>query len=253
MSDNSAEYNYYSKTLNPSGRTEVDENVNLDEWANILDVQQVFSPGGRYSIVTESLGGKPKVNDLLEIGCGAGVNVAWMHRFAEKCSGADIYLAPHLKVEREDSYSFLEFNANHRFPIGTEAFDVVVAMMIMEHVFDPFHFCSEVARILKPNGLFFLNVPLITALKHRASLMLGRLPVTSKSEWFESRAWDGNHLHYFTLPLLKRLLTLYGLKVELVRGVGTGHQIKSLLPTLLAPEISIRARKHDTPYTSLSI
>src|SRR5206468_71089 len=187
------------------------DKIDLNEWARLLNVDALFARGGRYGIIAEHFAANQKVEKLLEIGCGSGVCIAHMQRFAERSYGADIYLLPHLKQDRLDSCHFLELNANDEFPIEDSSFDVVVAMMVMEHVFDPFHFCQEVSRILRPSGIFFLNVPLITAIGHRLTLLAGNLPVTSRNEWFQDRAWDGAHLHYFTLRLLKRLLRLYGL------------------------------------------
>jgi 2-polyprenyl-3-methyl-5-hydroxy-6-metoxy-1,4-benzoquinol methylase len=240
--DISAEYRYYSHHLNPTD-AQAEENVDLNEWARLLNIEELFVPGGRYGIVTEHFEGKKRAGKLLEIGCGSGVCVAWMQRFAEECCGADIYLLPHLEQPRLDSCKFFGLNANNKFPIADASYDAVVSMMVMEHVFDPFHFCREVSRILRPSGVFFLNVPLITAIGHRLTLLMGNMPVTSRQDWFERGAWDGAHLHYFTLPLLKRLLETNDFDVTLVRGVGDHHQLKSLFPSFLAKEISLRAEK----------
>src|SRR5262249_51116403 len=150
----------------------------------LLNVEALFAVGGRYGIISEHFKSNKKVEKLLEIGCGSGVCVAWMQRFANFCCGADIYLPPHLQQERLDSCRFLQLNANNEFPIEADSFDVVVAMMVMEHIFDPFHFCHEVRRILRPSGVFFINVPLISALGHRLTLLTGNLPVTSHADWF---------------------------------------------------------------------
>jgi SAM-dependent methyltransferase len=244
MSDQSAEYKYYAKLLNPSNEAaDPAQRVDLNEWARLLNVDTLFVAGGRYGIISEHFEKRKRVEKLLEIGCGSGVCVAWMQKFADHCYGADIYLSPHLLQERLDKCRFFQLNANNVFPLEDNSFDVVVAMMVMEHVFDPFHFCQEVSRILRPSGFLFINVPLISALEHRLTLLSGKLPVTSRADWFEKRAWDGAHLHYFTLPLLRNLLGLYGFEVDWVRGVGKHYQLKTFFPTLLAKEISLRAQK----------
>jgi 2-polyprenyl-3-methyl-5-hydroxy-6-metoxy-1,4-benzoquinol methylase len=143
MEEHAAEYRYYSQLLSPGNKNADSEKVDLNEWACLLGTENLFAPGGRYGIIREHFEEHPKAKALLEIGCGSGVCVAWMQKFAERCFGADIFLAPHLQQERLDTCSFLQVNANDTFPMADGSYDVVVAMMIMEHVFDPFHFCQE--------------------------------------------------------------------------------------------------------------
>lgn len=207
-------------------------------------VELVFQPGGRYHVVRKALEGRPKLGRLLEIGCGGGEYTIWMQRFAERCVGCDIYLFPHLAGGEAGGATFVAANANERLPFEDASFDAVVAMMVMEHLFDPFHFCDEMRRILKPSGTLFLNVPLITSIKRRWQLLTGRMPVTSQARWFEAREWDGGHLHYFALRDVRRLLAVSGFEMtDDVMGVGRLHGLKTLLPTLLAGEISVAARK----------
>lgn len=236
-----AEYQYY-RTLGGGGAGQTTA-PDFEEWIRILGTGKDFAPGGRYGIVSEVLGRRPKVQRLLEIGCGSGETLAYMSRWAEESVGADIYLKPHLRAPQPSRLTFIEFNANSAFPFPDEHLEAVVAMMVMEHVFDPFHFCAEAARVLRKDGLFFLNVPLVTALRHRVAVALGRVPKTSRADWFEKRAWDGGHLHYFSLPLLRQLLECSGFRVTMVRCPGRGHRIKQIRPTLLAAEISILAQR----------
>lgn len=243
MTDPSAEYRFYAKPSKPEDERASSEPVDLNEWGRLLDTQTQFGAGGRYGIISEHFEGRGRVQRLLEIGCGAGIYVAHMEKFATQCYGADIYLERHLRRMESTPLTFLEFNANNEFPLEESFFDVVVAMMVMEHVFDPFHFCRELQRILRPSGILFINVPLVTAIGHRLTLLSGRLPVTSQKDWFDNRAWDGGHLHYFTLPLLRKLLGICGFEIDLVRGVGRLHKWKTRFPTLLAKEVSVRARK----------
>jgi SAM-dependent methyltransferase len=67
-----------------------------------------------------------------------------------------------------------------RLPADT--FDVVIALDIMEHVFDIFGFLDHCHRIAKQGALFYLRVPNIAYVRHRLRLLVGRIPVTSS--WF---------------------------------------------------------------------
>ena len=66
-------------------------------------------------------------------------------------------------------------------------------MMVIEHLFDPFHAFREIERVLSPTGQGFINLPLVTSLKNRLRLLGGNLPVTSVSfdRWLVDKEWDG--------------------------------------------------------------
>ena len=47
----------------------------------------------------------------------------------------------------------------YKTPYNDENFDIVVALAILEHLENPFHFKREVLRVLKKGGLLFLAFP----------------------------------------------------------------------------------------------
>lgn len=46
-------------------------------------------------------------------------------------------------------------------PIATHSLDAVIALEVLEHVRNPIAACSEIARVLKPNGVIILSTPFI--------------------------------------------------------------------------------------------
>jgi SAM-dependent methyltransferase len=143
------------------------------------------------------------------------------------------------------TFAFVKHNLNEDFPFHTSSFDAVVALMVIEHLFDPFHSLREIARILAPEGWLYLNVPLVTSLKNRLRLLFGQMPLTSRSSWYDLREWDGGHLHYFTVQLLRRLLNENGFTSLLIHPVGRLIPFKRLWPGLLCGEITVIARRAD--------
>jgi 2-polyprenyl-3-methyl-5-hydroxy-6-metoxy-1,4-benzoquinol methylase len=126
--------------------------------------------------------------------------------------------------------------------LGDNSFDVVIALDIMEHVFDVFGFLRNCHRILKDGGILILRVPNIAYIKHRFGLMLGRLPITASwfgpkgelSAWRNGHGWDGGHLHYFTIPTLYQLLNESGFQVKSCEDPGTKFSgFRRLSPALL--------------------
>ncbi len=53
----------------------------------------------------------------------------------------------------------LNFNAEEKFPLENASYDNVVTMNVIEHIFDTHNVFSEVARVIKPGGLFVSTVP----------------------------------------------------------------------------------------------
>lgn len=136
-------------------------------------------------------------------------------------------------------------NLDNRFPFADAQFDTVIAMMVIEHMYDPFHAFSEAARVTRAGGELFVNLPNIGSLRCRLQLLAGRMPVTSSPRWFADREWDGNHLHYFTVADVKRLADLFDLDLIAVRPVGRLLILKRLRPSLFCHEITYRFRKRS--------
>ena len=218
------------------------------DWSIILKlayVEQQFAPEGRYGAIAKVLKSNRPVGALLEIGCGLGETAAWMTRYAQIVEGRDIWLQSALKLPQKLALSFAEMDADEPWQLSDRSFDVVVAMMVLEHVFDPFHFVGECARVLKKDGKLFLNVPLISFYRHRFDVLLGRVPTTSAPGWFERGTWDGAHIHYFNLPMLSRLLAGAGLVINKKFAVGRMRHFKQLWPSMLCGEISVLVTHAD--------
>jgi SAM-dependent methyltransferase len=194
--------------------------------------------GSRYFCVFDQIAA-PASLDAIELGFGypqisnALASVFRTYRAIDVA--AETILA---KYPGPISFEYLSADLNKDFPVPDESVDVVIAMMVIEHLFDPFHSFSEVARICRKGGIACVNLPLVTSIKNRLNLLAGRLPMTSTREWFEQREWDGGHLHYFDIAHVRRLAALYDLTLKRIYPVGRGYALKSLAPGLLCGEAS---------------
>jgi SAM-dependent methyltransferase len=200
-----------------------------------------FAPGKRYHLILDELDPQKPYGTAVEIGCSDGdcaVFIANRFKFA-KVIGIDIAFPDDMQQEIA-GVKFMQANSNEVLPLADASVDVYVAMMVIEHLFDPFHAFREIKRVLSPGGMAFVNLPLVTSIKNRLRLLRGQVPVTSVGfdRWFVDQEWDGNHLHYFSLESIHRLAGLCGLEVTRVACVGTNHQLKNLAPSFLANELS---------------
>lgn len=201
--------------------------------------------GHRYNCVRIAL---PNPGSLSALECGVGsLNTClFLSRFFRNYTVIDI-AADQLKKggppQSVRDLKLIEHNLNERWPFSEKRFDVVLAMMVFEHLFDPFHSFSETARILKPGGYAFVNLPIVTSLKNRLRLLLGRLPMTSTKEWWDLEEWDGGHLHFYSVSAIERLSNKYGLYMTAAFPCGNWPRLKRVWPAGLCGELSFVLRR----------
>ena len=208
-----------------------------------------FAPGKRYHLLLSELSKEKRYGTAVEIGCSGGDCIAYLgsqFKF-DKLIGLDIAF-PDGMQQKVGAVEFMQANSNEKLPLADGSVDVFVAMMVIEHLFDPFHAFKEIERVLSPKGQAFVNLPLVTSIKNRLRLLTGRLPVTSVpfGRWLVDKEWDGNHLHYFSMDSIERLCGLSGLELTRVVGVGSHHKLKTMAPTLLANEVSFVVQRIGT-------
>lgn len=199
-----------------------------------------IAPGSRYWLAAKRIQELAKPDDLVvETACGDG---RLLFEITRRCGlrrviGIDAAFSQEQQI---GPVLLKSHNLNEAWPFDSGSVRFLMGMMIYEHLFDPFHSFAEVKRALAPDGVAFVNLPLVTAVPNRLRLLAGKLPITSGpfSRWFERHEWDGGHLHYFSLPSIRRLAETCGLRVGEVAGVGRLHGLKTALPELLASEVT---------------
>jgi len=95
---------------------------------------------------------------LLEVGFGGGDFISQLHSAGFGVHGFDISETAVEKLRAKGMRAtYAESLKDAAFP--KDSFDMVVMWEVFEHIPDPVSFASEVFRILKPGGLWFLQVP----------------------------------------------------------------------------------------------
>jgi 2-polyprenyl-3-methyl-5-hydroxy-6-metoxy-1,4-benzoquinol methylase len=155
---------------------------------------------------------------VVEVGCARGVSGQKLKALV----GAELYVGVELDVAAaEQARTVLDqahvANIEKTSPsdIGIELgqFDLLVAIDVLEHLYDPWETLAAWAAVLKPGGKLLLSIPNVQNIKVIARLIAGLW------EYEEEGLLDATHLRFFTLKSLISLLSGAGLELTQLHSV----------------------------------
>jgi len=129
--------------------------------------------------------GDIKPGKMVDLGCGSG---ALSYIFSKlgwevvSCDHDDLFNHGLPKID------FVKANLNKDFPYKSGFFDLVVAKQVIEHLNNPTHFISEIARIIKPGGIVLLSTPNISSLVSRYTFIRSGYQTFFEGMWKEHRS-----------------------------------------------------------------
>ncbi len=116
--------------------------------------------------------------------------------------------------------------AENEIPFPGASFDAVVSDSAIEHHFDPARSFDELARVLKPDGLFILCLPNIAHWRCRWWLLAGRFP------YVRATPTDFTHLRFFTLNEIRGWLAERDIAITHLDG-SASLWVRGLYPNWL--------------------
>jgi len=172
-----------------------------------------------------------KINRFLDIGCGdtllskyiiSNVRIKEYYGIDITDSGVSEakklgIIATKLNIDETD------------LPYENNYFDCILAGELIEHLFDPDHFLTEVYRVIKKNGSLVITTPNLASWHNRIAILLGYQPhyseVSTKYNVGKLLATNkhdvSGHIRLFTLRALRELLEIYKFRIARVFGYGT--------------------------------
>ena len=136
---------------------------------------------------------------VLDLGCGNGLLLYWLQRWGAEASGMEISNSAALSAAKLLGKDCIKAESIERADYPDHSFDLITAWHVLEHLDDPLYVLEKIARIIKPDGLVYVEVP------NAGSWSARRL----------SSSWLGydvpNHLHHFTPEMLQELAARAGL------------------------------------------
>jgi 2-polyprenyl-3-methyl-5-hydroxy-6-metoxy-1,4-benzoquinol methylase len=166
--------------------------------------------------VLRALEERPTLRRVLELGCGNGSFSGLLASRGYEVSAIDLSESgieiarvthPNVSVRQASVYEDLT-------RIWGRPFDAVIALEVVEHLYDPRQFLRRAAACLEKEGNLILSTPYHGYVKNVALALLGRF------DRHCDPLWDGGHIKFWSKATLGRLLTETGFQVERWGGAG---------------------------------
>lgn len=184
---------------------------------------------------------------LVDVGCGAGFLANYLAKKNFNVHGMDLSESS-LEIARKfDDSKRVKYQAGNAYelPYADHTFDVVTCMDFLEHVGEPQKVVQEIARVLKPDGLFIFHTFNRNPIAH--------LVIIKGVEWFVKNT--PAHMHVIELFVKPKELKYYcvqaGMRVALLKGSAPKLSL-AFFKMLLTGEVPDDFEFKITPSTLLS-
>jgi ubiquinone/menaquinone biosynthesis C-methylase UbiE len=157
---------------------------------------------------------------VLDVGCGAGNVLAGIGN----CNIVGIDLSEYLLLkcrERLNGRGYLGIADAQCLPFKDSSFDRVICSEVIEHVVAPTLLLSEIARVMKKDGIVIFTIPNESRIVILRRLIyftgLSKIFFKNRNELAEDGSDDINewHLHYFDRANFKYMLSRYFYSIKI--------------------------------------
>jgi ubiquinone/menaquinone biosynthesis C-methylase UbiE len=187
---------------------------------------------------------------LLDVGCGDGDFIFMVRNKFRECYGVDVSAQRIEKAKEKakefrghEKFHFFECDVDEGLRFSDNFFDSVTCIAVLEHVFNPPNLVKEIHRVLKPGGIFLVQVPNIAWMPYRIQLMFGQLPTTGGV--YLGADWE--HLHNFTQQSISLLLREAGFQIKGIFCSGIFAKYRKYWLSVLGGDLIVLSTKRVNP------
>jgi len=173
----------------------------------------------------------PPVVRAADIGCRGGLEADFYHREAgiAEMHGFDIAEAPLAVARQRDIVPHLWISGEQPCPVADGYFDLVMALDVIEHLYDTDIFLTELRRVLRAGGHLLIATPNLAWWWSRLLLLAGRTP-HGLGPVSPTQSWDPNvdtkHLRLGTATEWQHLFAHHGFTCKQVIGYNFPKLLK---------------------------
>ena len=103
---------------------------------------------------------------VLDAGCGWGVTLAALEQRGYRATGLDVSRQALERLNRPERH-LIQADLTHAFAesqVSSSGYDVILALDVVEHIDDDQAAVTNLARLLRPGGIFIVSVPALPEL-----------------------------------------------------------------------------------------
>ncbi len=182
-------------------------------------------------------------NTVLDVGCGDGLLMKELARAGKQVEGIDLSGVAVERCRKEGLKATEGDFASGPLPFAEKQFETVVALDVLEHVYEPERLLKEMVRV--SSDAVVISVPNFSSLPARLQVLFGKVP--------ENNRPNKGHVYWFNWPVLQSHLKNNGLYISAMEvnapweripvvGLLTGWCAR-LLPNLCALSFVIQCKK----------
>jgi len=186
---------------------------------------------------------------ILDIGCGSGSVSHELVKRGHEVYGLDIMKEAIVRAKQRGIRAEIHDLNNLPLPYQDGFFDCVLALDILEHLFDPLSLLQEMKRILSERGYAIVFLPLHFDIRQRLRILSGKGILLYEHLWYNPNSvpWEYFHIRFYTLREAQAFISAGGFSIErkIYRSIVTAD-LGWLSRHLLRPSV-IRYLAHRVP------
>jgi len=153
---------------------------------------------------------------ILDIGCGAGSVSDELVRRGHEVYGLDLMKEAITRAKKRGIHAEIYDVNNLPLPFQDGFFDCILALDILEHLFDPLSLLLDMSRMLSAQGYAIVFLPLHFDIRQRLRILTGKGILLYEHLWYNpnSVSWRYFHIRFYTLQEAQEFIRAGGFSIE---------------------------------------